>query len=146
MVKLNQQTSKHYRLPTEAEWEYAARACAAGGGSGNKSKDTCYEYADSNDIDEVAWYDNNSRDKTHPVGQKAANELGLYDMSGNVYEWCADWYGDYSSDSQTNPKGASSGWYRVLRDGIRNCAVSFRVFNDPDGKSNSHGFRLCLSL
>jgi len=95
---------QRYRLPTEAEWEYAARG-------GNKSKG--YEYSGSNDIGEVAWYDSNSGSKTHAVGGKKLKELGIYDMSGNVYEWCHDWYGDYSSSSQTNPKGVSSGSYRV---------------------------------
>ena len=97
---------QRYRLPTEAEWEYTARV-------GNKSKG--YEYSGSNDIGEVAWYDSNSGSKTHAVGGKKLKELGIYDMSGNVYEWCHDWYGDYSSSSQTNPKGASSGSYRVHR-------------------------------
>jgi formylglycine-generating enzyme required for sulfatase activity len=103
--KLNQQTGKRYRLPTEAEWEYAAR----GGSQGSSTK-----YAGSNSIGDVAWYDGNSGNKTQPVGQKRPNELGLYDMSGNVWEWCADWYGPYSSASQTNPQGPSSGSDRVI--------------------------------
>ncbi len=105
--ELNRQTGKNYRLPTEAEWEYAAR----GGQKSNKTK-----FAGSQNLGAVGWYSDNSS-KTHPVGGKAPNELGIYDMSGNVWEWCADWYGDYSSGSQTNPKGPGSGSYRVLRGG-----------------------------
>ena len=139
--KLNAQTGKRFRLPTEAEWEYAARG-------GNQSKG--YKYSGSNNISEVAWYKDNSNSKTHPVGQKTPNELGIYDMSGNVYEWCQDWYGDYSSSSQTNPTGPSSGSYRVKRGSCwyysaRSCRVSNRGSNIPDSRSGSSGFRLvCL--
>lgn len=138
--KLNAKTGKKYRLPTEAEWEYAAR-----GGSQSRG----FKYAGSNSLDEVAWYIDNSGSKTHPVGGKRANELGLYDMSGNVWEWCQDWYGDYSSNTQTNPSGAVSGSYRVLRGGswygsARDCRVSFRNLNTPTNRNGNVGFRLAL--
>lgn len=129
LKKLNAKTGKTYRLPTEAEWEYAARG-------GNKSNG--YKYAGSNNLDEVAWYDENSYDKgkdhpdygTHPVGQKKANELGIYDMSGNVWEWCSDWHGAYPSTAQTNPKGPADGEYRVVRGGSwLNYDISCRVSN-----------------
>ena len=138
--KLNQLTGKNFRLPTEAEWEYAARG-------GKKSKG--YKYSGSNTIDDVAWYKNNSGSKTHDVKTKQANELGIYDMSGNVWEWCQDWYGSYSSSSQANPTGPSSGSSRVLRGGswggnARDCRVSNRGSNFPDSRNNYNGFRLVL--
>ncbi|MBR3831523.1 MAG: formylglycine-generating enzyme family protein [Muribaculaceae bacterium] len=138
--RLNKITGKTFRLPTEAEWEYAARG-------GNKSKG--YKYSGSNTIGDVAWYTSNSSSKTHQVGTKAPNELGLYDMSGNVYEWCSDRYGSYTSSSQTNPTGPSSGSYRVLRGGSWNgnaqyCRVSYRHFSSPDGRYYGGGFRLVL--
>lgn len=108
ITKLNQKTGKTFRLPTEAEWEFAARG-------GKKSKG--YKYSGSDNINDVAWYVYNSDVKTHPVKTKRPNELGIYDMSGNVWEWCSDWYGDYSSNAQTNLQGQSSGSYRVLRGG-----------------------------
>ncbi len=140
IAKLNQLTGEHFRLPTEAEWEYAARG-------GSKSKG--YKYAGSNAIDDVAWYTNNSSSKTHPVATKSPNELGLYDMSGNVWEWCQDWYGSYSSGAQTNPIGPASGSSRVSRGGgwlssARYCRVSFRVNCTPSGTGNFLGFRLAL--
>jgi len=137
---LNAKTGKKYRLPTEAEWEYAARG-------GNQS--VGYTYAGSNALAEVGWCNDNSSSKTHPVGQKKANELGLYDMSGNVYEWCQDWRGDYSSTAQTNPKGAISGSDRVIRGGswyfiARFCRVSYRSLNTPTYRNDYLGFRLAL--
>ena len=129
------------RLPTEAEWEYAARG-------GNKSKG--YTYSGSNDLNAAGWYDNNSGSKTHPVAQKQPNELGLYDMSGNVWEWCSDWYGDYSSSPQTDPQGPNSGKYRVLRGGswysyVSLCRVADRRGHSPDFRYGSFGFRLVFS-
>lgn len=137
--KLNQLTGKNFRLPTEAEWEYAARG-------GNKSKG--YKYAGSNTLSEVAWYSENSSSKTHPVKQKLANELGLYDMSGNVYEWCQDWFGNYSS-AQTNPTGPASGSYRVIRGGscydyASYCRVSIRFTGTPANCYTNLGLRLAL--
>lgn len=106
--RLNQLTGLRFRLPTEAEWEYAARG-------GNKSKG--YKYSGSNRIDDVAWYDGNSGAVTHEVAKCYPNELGLYDMSGNVWEWCSDWYGSYSSVAQVDPSGAGTGSSRVNRGG-----------------------------
>ena len=140
--KLNRLTGQKFRLPTEAEWEYAARG-------GNKSKG--YKYSGGNSIGLVAWYNENSEEMTHSVGTKwMSNELGIYDMSGNVWEWCQDWYGSYSSGSQTNPTGASTGSYRVLRGGswgsiARFCRVSVRKDWDPNYRNNGdYGFRLVL--
>ena len=138
--KLNRLTGKNFRLPTEAEWEYAARG-------GNKSKG--YKYSGSNDADAVAWYNKNSGSKTQPVAQKQSNELGLYDMSGNVWEWCQDWYGDYTSRSQSNPKGANTGSDRVLRGGswfdyARYVQVSYRHNCTPDTRFSGYGLRLAL--
>ena len=139
--KLNGLTDKKFRLPTEAEWEYAARG-------GKKSRG--YQYSGSSNISDVAWYDGNSGRKTRPVGTKQANELGIYDMSGNVYEWCQDWYGSYVSSPQTNPTGAVCGSRRVYRGGswgsnARYCRSSFRHFDTPDNRSYYLGLRLVLS-
>lgn len=134
--KLNSLTGLNFRLPTEAEWEYAARG-------GNKSKG--YKYLGSNDIGSVAWCYRTSQ--THAVATKLPNELGLYDMSGNVWEWRSDWYGDYSSGSQTNPKGPSSGASHIFRGGswfadAGSCRVSHRSDYNPD----NIGFNLWLRL
>ncbi|MDR1903248.1 MAG: formylglycine-generating enzyme family protein, partial [Treponema sp.] len=128
-----------YRLPTEAEWEYAAKG-------GNKDY-MVYEYSGSNSVDGVAWYDGNSGNRTHPVGTKAANSLGLYDMSGNVWEWCWDWYGSYTGSAQTDPAGASSGSSRVLRGGgwsnpAGSVRSAFRFLNTPSYRDFILGFRL----
>ena len=138
--KLNQLTGKRFRLPTEAEWEYAARG-------GNKSRG--YKYSGSNSIGDVAWYDGNSSDKTHPVKTKQANELGLYDMSGNVWEWCQDWKGNYNNNAQTNPTGPSSASYRVNRGGCfsgtaKGCRVSNRIGYKPGEQYYNGGLRLAL--
>ena len=138
--QLNKKTGKKFRLPTEAEWEYAARG-------GRKSKG--FKYAGSNNIGDVAWFYGNAGSKTHPVKKKNANELGLYDMSGNVCEWCQDWYGTYSSSSQSDPVGPSSGSCRVLRGGgwdfnARPCRVARRGSFSPDGRYSFIGFRLAL--
>ena len=138
--KLNSLTGQNFRLPTEAEWEFACRG-------GNNSRG--YKYSGSNYIDNVAWYDGNSGDKTHPVATKSPNELGIYDMSGNVWEWCADWYGDYSSGRQTNPKGPYGGSGRVNRGGswynfARNCRSSIRIDDYPTYRDDLLGLRLAL--
>ena len=137
--RLNQRTGKKFRLPTEAEWEYAARG-------GKKSNG--YKYAGGNSVYDVAWYENNrGSDTHHPVAQKRANELGLYDMSGNVWEWCQDWENRYSSFSQTNPTGPSSGKYRMLRGGgwdnqAGYCRLPIRSSSMTWRKESYYGFRL----
>lgn len=141
-TRLGQLTGKNYALPTEAQWEYAARG-------GVKSRG--YKYSGSNTIGNVAWYCGNSSSSTHPVATKQPNELGLYDMSGNVWEWCSDWYGHYSSESQSNPTGPSTGFLRVVRGGSWNsdariCRVSLRGRNYPSGRYSDSGFRVVLLL
>jgi len=141
LKKLNALTGKIYRLPTEAEWEYAAR-----GGKLSKG----YFFSGSNTIDDVAWYWSNSSYKTHVVGQKTPNELGIYDMTGNVYEWCSDWYGSYTASSQTNPTGPSSGSYRVMRGSCWNierpyCQVTIRNNLSSHIGSTVVGFRVVSS-
>ncbi len=139
---LGEQYNGDWRLPTEAEWEFAARG-------GNKSSN--YTYSGSNSIDEVAWYGENTREKTQAVGLKKANELGLYDMSGNVWEWCNDWEFDYITAAQTNPKGPTSGTFRVIRGGswwqrnITQFRVTYRNRINPDNRGVENGFRVVLS-
>ena len=140
--KLNALTGKDFRLPTEAEWEYAARG-------GNKSRG--YKYSGSNTLSDVAWYYNNASGTTHPVKQKRSNELGLYDMSGNVYEWCQDWLdSDYYSQSPSyNPAGPDSGSNRVNRGGSWGCdalgnRVAFRDNIIPVNRYRALGLRLAL--
>lgn len=143
LEKLNKLTGKKYRLPTEAEWEFAAR----GGNQGSN-----YDYAGGRELGSVAWIKDNSEEKTHEIGQKKANDLGLYDMTGNVYEWCSDWYADYTSEKQENPRGPSTGTYKVLRGGCYitenlNSRLAYRFFLNP---SNNYrfdylGFRVALT-
>ena len=140
--KLNQLTGRKFRLPTEAEWEYAARG-------GRKSENN--KYAGAPSLDYVGWYTNNSGSRTHEVKSKIPNELGIYDMSGNVWEWCQDWYGSgyYANSPQANPTGPSSGSRRVLRGGgwnygARSCRVAIRGSNTPSSRFSYYGFRLIL--
>ena len=140
IAKLNALTGKAFRLPTEAEWEFAARG-------GNNSRG--YKYSGSNTLSDVAWYTDNSSSTTHPVATKASNELGIYDMSGNVWEWCSDWYGSYSSSSQYNPTGSNTGSYRVIRGGSGGhsagyCRVSIRINYTPANRDIALGLRLAL--
>ncbi|MDO4228545.1 MAG: SUMF1/EgtB/PvdO family nonheme iron enzyme [Capnocytophaga sp.] len=130
------------RIPTEAEWEYAAR-----GGKHSKG----YTYSGSNNMDEVAWYVGNSGGRLHNVGEKKPNELGLYDMSGNVWEWTADWYGSYTKEDKTNPKGADTGTVRVRRGAsafcvLKNIRSANRSNRDPNGVRHNMGFRVVFDV
>jgi len=141
---LSRKIGQNYRLPTEAEWEYAAR----GGEKGAKDK---YDYAGGNELDELGWYSINSGGETHPVGGKKPNQLGLYDMSGNVLEWCQDWFGDYPTGSQTNPAGPTSGSHRVGRGGSWSadptfCRVARRGYCTPGYRFSNVGFRLARTF
>jgi len=142
ITRLNNVTGKNYRLPTEAEWEYAA-----GGGK----KDLGYTYSGSNNIDKVAWYGMNSNFEPHTVGSKEANELSIYDMSGNVWEWCNDWYGDYPNTPQIDPQGPMSGTRKIIRGGYYGgidsyCRVKMRMGIESDNTLNRFcGFRLVHS-
>jgi formylglycine-generating enzyme required for sulfatase activity len=149
ITKLNEKSGKVFRLPTEAEWEYAARG-------GKKSNS--YKYSGSNTLGDVAWFWETipSQDwgtagcSSQPVKKKQSNELGIYDMSGNVWEWCSDWYSDYSSNDVTNPAGPSSGSDRVIRGGswfigAVYARVSNRNNNTPDNRNNNIGFRLACN-
>lgn len=131
----------HDLLPTEAEWEFAARG-------GNKSRN--YIFSGSNNLDEVAWYNENSGEKTHPVSSKKPNELALYDMSGNVTEWCSDWYDNYGMAVVTDPTGPASGHSRVIRggswiDNATGCRTATRHIGHPVNHDKYYGFRLALS-
>ena len=145
--KLNKMTGKKYRLPTEAEWEFAARG-------GNQSKG--YKYSGSDNIDDVAWYGafagGNSGNAPHSVGLKQPNELGIYDMSGNIWEYCSDWLGVYSDEAQTDPQGPAVGSYRVLRGGgftnsAQQCRVAYRNHDDSAHPiSRNVGLRVVRTL
>jgi len=138
--KLNQLTGKQYRLPTSAEWEYAARG-------GNASQG--FQYSGSNNIDDVAWYSgNNTPNGTKPVGTKLPNELGIFDMNGNVVEICSDWFGNYTAEAKINPTGPATGSLRVVRGGCFTQSwehVAFRGGNSHDIPASNVGFRLALS-
>ena len=141
IARLNEMTGITFRLPTEAEWEYAARG-------GNRSGH--YMYAGSNELEKVAWYNENSEATTHPVGGKQPNELGLYDMSGNVWEWCVDWQNFYSDDIQINPVGDYKSQGRVMRGGCWKqgdtlCRVSFRGVSAPEMRTSECGLRLAAT-
>lgn len=146
--KLNEKTGKNFRLPTEAEWEYAARG-------GNKSQH--YKFSGSNNIDDVAWYSANTKDKTasspdygtHNVATKNANELGIYDMSGNVWEMCSDWKGSYNNTAQSNPQGPTTGNSHVCRGGCwwkdpKESRVTNRMSIQADGRYPFNGLRLAM--
>lgn len=140
--KLNSKTGKIYRLPTEAEWEYAARS------GGKKEK-----YAGGNNVDDVSWHYDNSGGTTHPVGQKQANGLGIYDMSGNVWEWCNDWYDEnyYQNSPKNNPQGPMTGTKKVVRGGswhgggAWSTRATERIWGCEDSKDGNLGFRLVSS-
>lgn len=140
LSRLNQLTGKFYRLPTEAEWEYAARG-------GSKSKN--YTFAGSNTLNVVGWHEGNSNRISHPVGGKQPNELGLYDMSGNVWQWCSDWFDDkyYSKSPEENPQGPGRESYRSCRGGSwwseeKDCRVTNRDRYPPDARDDDVGFRI----
>ena len=137
-----EKTAGHvYRLPTEAEWEYACRSGTT----------TAYGFGDdASRLGDYGWFDGNSDSSTHPVGEKKPNAWGLYDMHGNVWEWCQDWYGDYPSGSTTDPTGPSSGSFRVDRGGswcssAGYCRSAYRYRNAPESRGNFLGFRVLRS-
>ena len=138
VLKLNLLTNRNFRLPTEEEWEYAARG-------GKKSNG--YKYSGSDSLDDVAWYNGNSSGKAHAVKGKSPNELGLYDMSGNVWEWCFDWSGQYNRNETINPEGPVVGEERVIRGGswhnpASRCRISYRGHNSPERRAGYRGFRI----
>lgn len=141
ITKLNQKTGKTFRMLTDAEWEYAAR--------GGKY-DHGYMFAGGNDIDEIAWHIDNSGEVTHAVGTKMPNELGIYDMAGNVGEWCSDWYGLYTEEAQTNPTGPLTGTARIVRGGSwgqgwRMNRVTYRREGIPNDDNVNVGLRIAMS-
>jgi len=140
--RLNRLTGLMFRLPTEAEWEYAAN----GGTDGKRTR-----YSGSYKVIEVAWYERNAENRTHPVGLKMANELGIYDMSGNVYEWTQDWMGRYKRKGQVNPLGAERGKMKVIRGGCwydtrDGCSIHCRVEMNPSDKNGCLGLRLAHNM
>ncbi len=139
--KLSKKDGVHYRLPTEAEWEHAARA-------GTETE--FYFGEEAGLLGNYGWYSGNSLGKTHPVGLKTPNAWGLYDMHGNVWEWCSDWYGEYCSGPVLNPEGGEEGEYRVLRGGAwfaaaGNCRSARRRRVDPDHRGRGDGFRIAVT-
>jgi formylglycine-generating enzyme required for sulfatase activity len=140
LCKLEDLPADSVRLPTEAEWEYACRV-------GTQSR--FYTGDSENNLGYAEWFVGNSQQTTHPVGQKTPNAWGLYDMHGNVWEWCQDWYGPYNTDNAVDPRGAVSGSYRVIRGGscyggARNCRSAYRNTRDPDNANINLGFRMVL--
>jgi formylglycine-generating enzyme required for sulfatase activity len=141
LEKMSSRSGKRYRLPTEAEWEYAARS----GGMPERYAG----FSEPSDLASYAWYDKNAGNSTHPVGEKKPNGLGLYDMTGNVYEWVQDWKGSYANASRDNPQGPASGRYRVLRGGSWNSIprllrATARNLHPPAARLDSYGFRVVL--
>lgn len=139
---LSEKTGKRYRLPSEAEWEFAARG-------GKDSEKENYKYAGSNNLKEVGWYAENSDGHTHEAGKLKKNQAGIFDISGNVWEWCLDWYSGYAAQKQVNPQGPEAGTNRVLRGGScfndpQYCRVAYRDFDGPGYRSDDFGFRLAL--
>ena len=142
--RLSQLTGDNYSLPTEAQWEYAARG-------GHLASDRSMRYAGSGAVDDVAWWFGNSDNASHPVARKAPNSLGLYDMSGNVYEWCLDWYGKYSSADEDDPTGPATGDSRCIRGGswyffAEYCRIANRNGRVPTHHDNHLGFRIVMLL